>query len=424
MERIPEHWGSFPSWKELASYLRPSSKYGERPMWRLGPKFQRFLIAAGVSSLGDGLLVTGLPLLTRSITDKPILIASVFAAGRVPWAGALFFGAIADRRDARKVLVVADLGRALLLAILAAYFILGRGLLPVWLLMLMSALLSVGAIFFFAGSQRVLPSIVASAELESAYGALTSVETVGEMFVGPQLGAAFLAGGKIPLIGDAISFGLSGIALFGLSPVPPEPSTSTLREDMRVGWTWFRNSTKMRYITFAITWIAFLTAAALSTEVILINDTLQLSKWWFGFFAIDLAVGSIIGSSLASRVVSRFGNSTLAASMFAMGLCYVACVGTRNPVVVFTAMFFQQTFTMIGVVSSLSMRQRAIPAALQGRVGGVSRTFTYGSQIAGSLLGGWIIQRSGTDAMFLVTGTLIIVGALSFARPLRAAMLT
>ncbi len=392
-------------------------------MRRLGPKFQRFLIATGVSSLGDGLLVTGLPLLTRSITDKPVLIASVFAAGRLPWAGALFFGAIADRRDARKVLVMSDLGRALLLAILAAYFILGDGLLPVWLLMIISALLSVGAVLYFAASQRVLPSLVASAELESAYAALSSVQTGGEMFVGPQLGAAFLAGGKIPLIGDSLSFGLSGIALLGLGPVPPEPSKTTLREDMRSGWTWFRNSKKMRYVTFAITWIAFLTAAALSTEVILVKDTLHLSKWWFGFFTADLAAGSILGSSFASRLVEILGNSTLSVSMFTMGLCYVACVGTRNPVIVFTAMFFQQAFSMVGVVASLSMRQRAIPPALLGRVSGISRTFTSGSQIGGSLLGGWIIERSGTDAMFLVTGVLILIGALSFARPLRTAIL-
>ncbi len=192
-----------------------------------------------------------------------MLIASVFAAGRVPWAGALLFGAIADRRDARTVLVGLDLGPAFVLAIMAAYFIFENGL-------------------------RRINS-----------GKFVRLKTCGDL--------------------------------------------------------------------------ATLNACC---------------------------------------------------PMFTMGLCYIACVGTRNPTIVFIAMFFQQAFTMIGVVASLSMRQRAIPSALQGRVSGISRAFTGGSQVFGSLVGGWIIQRSGTDAMFLITGMLILVGALSIARPLRTAMIT
>jgi MFS family permease len=393
-------------------------------MWRLGKKYQRFLAATAVSSLGDGLLVTGLPLLTRSITDRPLLVTAVFAAGRLPWMAGLFFGSIADRRDARSVLVFADLGRALILGVLAAIFIVGGGKVPIAILLIMAIFLSVGAILFFAASQRVLPSIVASEDLEKANGALTSVQTTGEMFVGPQLGAAFLTGGKFPIIGDAVSFALSGFALVGLGPIPPTPSTSTLREDVRSGWAWFQQSAMVRSLTAAITFGTCLSGAVLSTEVILIQDTLKMSKWWFGFFTIVMAAGSVVGSSIAARVVRVLGNSTFVASMAGVGLAYMACTGSRSPVVVFSAMFFQQMLVMITVVATVSIRQRAIPPDLRGRVISLSRTFTYGSQVVGALVGGWIVEHAssravGTDILFFGAGALTFVAALVVARPLR-----
>jgi hypothetical protein len=388
-------------------------------MRNLGRRYQKFLVATGVSALGDGLLVTGLPLLAREASTEPLVIASVFAAGRIPWAFGLFLGAIADRTDARRLLVRADLIRGAILAAIGAWLVLSDRPVPIPALLVLSAILSTGAILFFAGAQRAVPSLVEPDQLEQANGHVSTVTTAGEQFIGPPLGAVFLTGGTIPVIGDAISFVASAAVLSKLDPIPPGPGTGTLRQNTRAGWNWFVESPVVRSITFVNTTIAFLTGGVLATEVVLVQDTLGLSKIWFGWFTAVLAAGAMLGSTVAHRVIRVVGYPTFSMSCLGAALTYFACIGTRAWPVVFVAMFFQQMFTMIGVVDSISSRQRAIPPEYRGRVFGLSRSFAYGSQIGGSLLGGWITQRYGTDTMFAFAGTLIFVIALASTRRLQ-----
>jgi MFS family permease len=391
-------------------------------MRNLGRRYQQFLVATGVSALGDGLLVTGLPLLARESSTKPLVIASVFAAGRIPWAFGLLLGAVADRTDARHLLVRADLGRGAILAAIGAWLLLTDRPVPVVALLILSAILSTGSILFFAGAQRAVPTLVKADQLEQANGLASTVTTAGEQFIGPPLGAVFLTGGTIPVVGDAISFVASAAVLSKLDPIPPGPITGTVRQNTRAGWAWFVGSPILRMITFVNTAIAFLTGGILATEVVLVQDTLGLSKIWFGWFTAVLAAGAMAGSALASRVIQFVGYSTFGASSLGVAISYLACIGSRSWPVVFVAMFFQQMFTMIGVVDSITARQRAIPPEFRGRVFGLSRSFAFGSQIFGSILGGWITQRYGTDTMFAVAGLVIVAVTMATTRRLQFLM--
>ena len=84
-----------------------------------GGPYRRLLTATGLSNLGDGVRAAALPLLAASLTDRPVLIAGVAAAGSLPW---LLFGPVAgvviDRTDRRRLAAGADLGRFLLLGVL------------------------------------------------------------------------------------------------------------------------------------------------------------------------------------------------------------------------------------------------------------------------------------------------------------------
>jgi predicted MFS family arabinose efflux permease len=50
--------------------------------------------------------------------------------------------------------------------------------------------------------------------------------------------------------------------------------------------------------------------------------------------------------------------------------------------------------------TSVTVRQRAVPTALQGRVGSVNTVGTFGGLVVGSLLGGIIAQQFGVTAPF------------------------
>jgi MFS family permease len=386
-------------------------------MRRLGRKYERFWVAVAASSLGDGLLVTGLPLLARETSKNPIVVASVFAASRVPFIFGLVIGAFVDRRDARKVLVGSDLVRAVVLSLVGAFLLISSNPLPIWVLLLLSTVLSTGSAIFFSATQRVVPHLVPSEDFDQANSQIQTTIISGEQFIGPPLGAIFLSGGKIPVIGDAISFAASAAILSRLDPIPAAPSTSSLGDDVRVGWAWFRNSEPIQTITAITTVMTALTGAVLATEVVLIQDTLMMSKVWFGVFTAVMAAGSVVGGVFATRFIKACGSSTYPLGIVLNGLCYLACFGSRSWVVVFVAMFVQQAVTMVGLVASLGIRQRIIPSDLRGRVISLTRAIAFTVQLFGALIGGLVAKRFGTDPIFgICGGGLLLTGAVTARR--------
>ena len=365
-------------------------------------------------------MTVGLPLLARQVTTRPIVIAAVFAAGRLPWLFSIVIGAIVDRLDARTVIVAMDLLRAIVLGVLGISLVALDTLPSVAVICALAAFLAVCAIAFFAAVQRVIPSLVDDASLEDANGYLQSGINTGEQFVGPALGAYFAVGGKIPVIGDAVSFAASGLVLSRLPPIPPAvKSKLRIRQDVATGWGWFRRSSTMQWLTGASALFVGLQGSVIATEVVLVRDTLALDGYWFGVFTALVAVGAISGGIVASRLIAVLRSTTVLVAIAVSGLTYIACIGSRAPVVVFAAIMVQNFTIGVNNVSTVSIRQRVVPPELRGRVISLARSFVWGFQVPGALLGGWIAGRYGTDAVFSIAGTGMLVIAVTTARPLR-----
>jgi MFS family permease len=86
--------------------------------------------------------------------------------------------------------------------------------------------------------------------------------------------------------------------------------------------------------------------------------------------------------------------------------------------VVFAAMFVQQAVTMVGLVTSLGIRQRIIPSDLRGRVISLTRAIAFTVQLFGALIGGLVAKRFGTDPIFGVSGGLLVLTGVVTARRL------
>src|SRR6478609_2204842 len=82
----------------------------------LGRRFWTLLSASFLANLSDGIFQIALPLLAVSVTKEPGLVAGVTVASRLPWlVFALIAGALADRLDRRRTMVLVDAGRVILL---------------------------------------------------------------------------------------------------------------------------------------------------------------------------------------------------------------------------------------------------------------------------------------------------------------------
>ena len=114
----------------------------------LPASFWRLWLASAASNVSDGMFWVALPLLAVTLTDSPVLIAGTVVASRLPWLlFALVAGALADRLDRRRTMVLVDVFRGGLLAALAVATFAGVASLPI--LYIVAFALIFGTLFSF-----------------------------------------------------------------------------------------------------------------------------------------------------------------------------------------------------------------------------------------------------------------------------------
>ena len=93
---------------------------------RLGRGFRWLLSASILNNAGDGVVLAAGPLLVASLTRDPFLVSLALFMEYLPvLLFALIGGVAADRFDRRRMVIVANLGRAFVFAVLFATIVTG-----------------------------------------------------------------------------------------------------------------------------------------------------------------------------------------------------------------------------------------------------------------------------------------------------------
>lgn len=188
---------------------------GRAPAWRGG--FGRLWSAAVLSSFGDSLRTAALPLLAVTLTDRPLLIATVTACGYLPWIiFGLLGGAVADRVDQRRAMWTVDALRALLVGAFAVVVALGHA--SIGLLIALAFTLTALQTLFDNAATALLPALVGRDALGSANARLMTGQRIAGGLVGGPIVPVLLAAGAPPP-----------------SPLTPRPSWSPPRWSPRCG---------------------------------------------------------------------------------------------------------------------------------------------------------------------------------------------
>src|SRR6476659_8916926 len=193
-----------------------------------------------LSTLGNQASAIAYPLLVLSLTHSPAKAGLVAFAGILPYP--LFVlpaGLLADRLDRRRIMIVSDVVRALALGGLAAAVAAGSAQFA----LIMAVAFVDGTMFAFFNIAEVgaLRSVVPRAQLPRAFAAEQArYSTV--VLAGPPLGGfLFGLGRALPFIVDAVSYAFSFGTLVAMrTPFQEErePSTTSLREEVREGLAW------------------------------------------------------------------------------------------------------------------------------------------------------------------------------------------
>jgi MFS family permease len=373
---------------------------------RLGPQFAKLWTANAVSNLGDGVTLVAGPLLAASLTSDPALVAGTVFVQRLPWLlFSLLAGALVDRLDRRRLMAAVDLVRCLVLALLGVAVLLQVATIP----LLYAAFFALGTAetLFDNAAVSILPAVVGKDSLPRANGRLLGAQVVAGELVGPPLGGAlFAAAAAAPFLLDAASFAAAAAvvaAMRGRFRVarPEGARPTTLRAEIAEGVRWLWGDRLLRVLAVALGLMNLTLYAAVSILVLVASQRLGLGPVGYGALLAAMAVGGILASLVAERVIGWLGPATtMRVGLLVEASTHLGLALARSPLVagaILAAFGFHATTWS---VTSVSLRQELIPARLLGRVNSAYAVCSFGGVSLGALLGGALAGRFGLTAPF------------------------
>lgn len=380
--------------------------------------FARLWAAATSSNLADGTLLAAGPLLAAALTRDPARVAALTTAQRLPWfLFSLLSGALVDRIERRRLLIVSNLLRGVVLGGVALYFYAGGG----ELLVLLCGFFVLGTVETVVDNAftAILPSIVERERLESANGKLFTTQTISNEFMGPPLGSTlFSALAALPFGAAALFYSLAAVVLRRFPPDHPDEAGGSLDQffaSIKEGFRWFWNHHLIRTLAIIAGTANFAYSATFAIFVLLAQDRLGLSSAAFGLLLSSGAAGGLLGGVTAARIAARLGRKSTVVLMHllpAVSLAGIA-LAERAWIVGGLLALISASATVANIVI-ISLRQAIIPAPLLGRVTSAYRLLALGALPSGALFGGLLARSLGLTAPFwmgagLLAGAVIVL---------------
>jgi MFS family permease len=370
---------------------------------RMGTPFRWLVGSAWVGNLGDGIALAAGPLLVASQTSDPFLVALAGLLQRLPWLlFGLHAGVLADRLDRRLVVVAVDLLRAFALLVLVGALVTGTVSIPVVLVAMF--LLGTAEVFVDTTSATLLPMVVPRADLGIGNARMMTATITMNQLIGPSVGAALFALGMAwPFVVETVCV-LLGALLISRMVVPslsaPEGPRHVGR-DIADGFRWTWHNPAVRTLTLAIVTFNVTYGAAWSVLVLYATETLGLGPVGFGLLTSVGALGGIAGTAGYDWLERH---ASLAAIMrvglVVETLTHLGLALTTTPWVAMTIMFVFGVHAFVWGTTSRTVRMRAVPTQLQGRVGSLYSIGVFGGIVAGQALGGIIARIWGITGPF------------------------
>lgn len=394
------------------------------PLWRN----RNFLLLWGgqaVSSAGGAASQLALPLLILALTHSP---AQAGFAGALRALAYLLLGlpagALIDRWDRKRTMILCDAGRALALGSIPLALALALGRLTMAQLYLISLIEGTLYVFFTLAESAALPRVVSKAQLPAA---TAQNEVTGGVvtLIGPSLGGVLFGLGRaLPFLVDAISYVASVLSLAWIHlPFQEEhssPQGHGLRVEVREGLGWLWREPVVRALALLHGGL-ILSYEGMLLIVLVIAERQHAAPvaigLMFGVSGIGAMLGAIIGGQVHKRL--RLGQIMVGAFwLFALlWPLYAIAPSTLALGAILGA------FWVVGEVydvAQISYRLALISNALRGRVNGAFRVVAFGCETLSLALTGLLLQRFGVPATLACFEIPLI--ALALAATLNPAM--
>jgi MFS family permease len=400
------------------------------------PDFVKLWTAATISLFGTQITFIAIPVIAVLILQaSPFEVALIGTLEFLPF---LLFtlpaGVWVDRLPRRLILIVGDVGRAVVLATIPIAYLLD--VLTIWQLFVVAFVNGVFTVFFDIADQSYLPTILEKEELVDGNAKLQASMSTAQV-VGQPLGGGIvgLFTAPIAIALDALSFVVSALLIFrirrreradrpeptvaaeevlAMSPAGPSVVTETaagqaepsptpkagLRKEVAEGLRFVLGHRYLRNIAATTGSGNLFNNIAFSVFPVFAYRDLALTPEVVGLIGGGFGAGALLGAFTASRVANRFG----------VGRVIVASAFISAPASLLVPLASRETALVLmgggGLVSGwanvvyninqVSLRQAITPEPMLGRMNATMRFIVWGTIPIGQVIGGLIATIFGT----------------------------
>ena len=384
-------------------------------------EFLKLWIGQAVSASGSAITAVAMPLVAVvTLAASPVEMGVLSALTVLPH---LVFGLPAgvwvSRVSRRRVMIAADVGRAVLLG--AIPVLSAVGLLRMEHLYVVAVLAGVLTLLSDTASMTLLPALVPRASLMQANSASMLNQTVAST-TGPSVAGVLtqVASAPFAIAVDALSFLVSAVASF-LIKEPPLPAVAPGRYQLLGGLRELFGSPVLSALTLSAT-IASLAGAAQAPLVVLylVRD-LHWPPLLVGVAITVAGVAAVVGTVVAPAYSRRLGIGRA----YVSGQLLVSLAGAVLAISWLPLVLLAQLLAGLGMalygVPQRTLRQALVPEHLLAQVTATWRTLVIGGQTVGALAGGLAATYLGVRATLLLSCAGMLAGVAVAARsPLRS----
>ena len=374
------------------------------------PGFRLLFCSTLASSLGTLLAQIALAIDVKDRTNSGLWVGAVLVVGFLPTIlVGLTLGPLIDRLERRKLMVTADIVRAIVF--FALVFVGSAGG-----IVALAFVAGLATGFFRPAVYAGIPNLVPEEDLPHANALLQSVENAS-WAIGPILGG-LLTAATSPHTAywiNAVSFLVSGV-LIGRIPARLLQSATALTRghwtDLKDGFRYVRESRTLLAVLLAWGFAGLGIGSVSVSEVFLAKNTFHAGDFGYGLLFGGIGTGLVIGSFWSSSIQARLGVArTYGLAIAVMGVGFG--LGSLAPDVWVAA-----AFCVVGgigdgvaIVCNALLVQTGARDEIRGRALTVLMSGTMLVQAIGTVLAGALMPADGARWVWGAGGIVFLIAA-------------
>jgi MFS family permease len=326
-----------------------------------------------ISTMGSALSSLAASIYVFRLTGSALSVGLMLMATAAPsLLVGLFAGVFVDRYDRKKIMIVADLARAVLIALVPLLVPLN----VIWLYVIVALTSAIGQ-FFDPAHESVLPEVASDEELAAA-NSLIAISSFGSTAIG--FAAAGLIAGAANInwafYVDAITFVFSAFCVYLISikhiQAEEETSAAMVIKNLRAGVRQLFDTPVLRSL-FSVQ-VVVLISFGLSNTLLLpfALNALKATEFEYGLQEGLTSIGFVVGSLLMAKIFDRLqGGQWMAISFLGMGLVSMVYSFLHSVPLAIALIMFSGFFNAPSAIGRRLIVQRNTPAEMRGRVSSV-----------------------------------------------------